>query len=143
MCASGLRFEVAHDISSRKANKGDKFEEGLYINISFLQLPSHIICHLCFCQEWELQAGGDEKRIILTFEHFDIIPHTTGACIYNYIEISHGNFKWRFCGNTIPEPFTSSGSSMTVKFQSIYQNSNLGNVFLASWNEVAGLSMSF
>ena len=103
----------------------------------------YLIFHLCFCQEWELQAVGDEKRIILTFEHFDIIPHTTGACIYNYIEISHGNFKWRFCGNTIPEPFTSSGSSMTVKFQSIYQNSNLGNVFLASWNEVAGLSMSF
>ena len=42
LCVQVGRFEVAHDISSRKANKGYKFEEGLYTNISFLQLPSHI-----------------------------------------------------------------------------------------------------
>ena len=36
---------VAHEISSVEALKEGKFEEDSYINISFLQLTSHIQIH--------------------------------------------------------------------------------------------------
>ena len=35
--------QVAHEISSGEASKGGKFEEGLYMDILFLQLLSHVL----------------------------------------------------------------------------------------------------
>ena len=43
MTATVLNFSpFAHEISSVEATKGGKFTEVYYMDISFLQLPSHI-----------------------------------------------------------------------------------------------------
>ena len=63
------------------------------------------------------------------------------ACIYDYIEISFGDFQWKYCGNGstvfIPDHFISSGSSMTIKFHSDRLGTKPG--FFATWEEVQGM----
>ena len=41
--------QVAHEISSVEAPKGGKLTDDLCINISFIQLPSHICPNFVFC----------------------------------------------------------------------------------------------
>ena len=37
---------------------------------------------------------------------------------HDWVEISDGNSSQRYCGTSVPGPFTSTGTNMTVKFHS-------------------------
>ena len=87
-------------------------------------------------QEWQLQASNGEQRIKIVFEDFNIEAHSTGGCVFDFLEISFGTFSWRYCGTEIPPPITSSGPSMRVKFHSDSRITAPG--FLAKWEEVNG-----
>ena len=66
---------------------------------------------------------------------FDSIDTEAGAsCQYDYVEVSHNSFSQRYCGSSIPGPFTSTGSSMVVKFHSDRDTTRTG--FSAVWTEV-------
>ena len=81
---------------------------------------------------WTLEAenGGN---ILLTFLSFDIEAHS--GCNYDWVEVTYGDFSERFCGNDLPGPFTSCGSSITIKFQSDDSVSRTG--FRAEWEELS------
>ena len=50
---------------------------------------------------------------MLTFETFDIYY----SC-FDWVEVSYDSYSQRYCGTSIPGPFTSTGTNMTVKFHS-------------------------
>ena len=68
----------------------------------------------------------------MVFESFDIEAHP--SCSYDWVEVSYGSYSEKFCGSTIPEPFTSTGQTMTVRFQT--DGSVVGLGFSAVWREV-------
>ena len=53
---------------------------------------------------------------------------------HDWVEISDGNSSQRYCGTSIPGPFTSTGTSMVVKFHSDSNTARTG--FSAVWTEV-------
>ena len=65
-------------------------------------------------QEWRLEAPSG-YFINLTFTSFDLEPeantNTTSGCAYDYVEIINGAASEKFCGSTIPGPFTSNSST--------------------------------
>ena len=65
---------------------------------------------------------------MLTFDSFD----TESG--WDYVEISNDCFSQRHSGSSIPGPFTSTGSSMVVRFHS--DNMVTGTGFSAVWTEV-------
>ena len=71
---------------------------------------------------------------MLQFEAFNIESHPFGGCVFDFVEISYTSFSWRYCGSTIPGPFTSSGPSLTVRFHTDEKYTSSG--FLAKWEEV-------
>ena len=71
---------------------------------------------------------------MLQFEAFNIESHPFGGCVFDYVEISYDSFSWRYCGSAIPGPFTSTGSSLTVRFHTDEKDTSSG--FLAKWEEV-------
>ena len=66
---------------------------------------------------------------MLTFDTFD----TESG--FDYVEISNDCFSQRHSGTSIPGPFTSTGTSMVVRFHSDH-NSRSGTGFSAVWTEV-------
>ena len=62
--------------------------------------------------------------------------HESGACIYDYVDVSFDSFSWKYCGHNISKTLVSSGTSMTVRFHSDNLGAETG--FLAKWEEVAG-----
>ena len=81
-----------------------------------------------------MQTTGEDARIKLTFESFSLEAHESGACIYDYVEVSFDSFSWKFCGRNAPGPFLTSGPSMTVRFHSDNLGAETG--FLAKWEEI-------
>ena len=77
-------------------------------------------------QEWQLTAR-DGYRIMLTFETFD----TESG--YDYVEVSYDSFSQSYSGSSIPGPFTSTGTSMLVKFHTDGGTTRTG--FSAVWTE--------
>ena len=72
---------------------------------------------------------------MLTFDSFDIQKHHwDSGCPFDYMEVSYDSFSQRYCGSSIPGPFTSTGSSMVVRFHSDDSNTRTG--FSAVWTEV-------
>ena len=69
---------------------------------------------------------------MLTFDSFDLESHS--SCWYDYMEVSYDSFSQRYCGTSIPGPFTSTGSSMVVRFHSDGSDTSTG--FSAVWTEV-------
>ena len=73
-------------------------------------------------QEWRLEAPSG-YFINLTFTSFDLEPeantNTTSGCAYDYVEIINGAASEKFCGSSIPGPFTSNSStspqSLTIR----------------------------
>ena len=55
-------------------------------------------------------------------------------CVYDYVEVFDGFVREKFCGSSIPGPFTSSGNSMVVTFHT--DGSLTGRGFSAVWIEV-------
>ena len=87
-------------------------------------------------KEWQLEASSSDGRIQLTIINFDLEAHESGACVYDYLEISYGSFSWKYCGDKVPQPFLSSGSSMRVKFHTDNIGAKTG--FLLKWEELEG-----
>ena len=69
---------------------------------------------------------------MLTFDSFDI--EYGSSCGYDYVEVSYDSFSQRYCGFSIPGPFTSTGSSMVVRFHTSPWGTRTG--FSAVWTEV-------
>ena len=88
------------------------------------------------CQEWQLEASSSDGRIQLTIINLDLEAHESGACVYDYLEIFFNSFSWKYCGDKIPPPFISSGTSMRVKFHSDNIGAKTG--FLFKWEELEG-----
>ena len=89
-----------------------------------------------YCQEWQLHASSEDGRIKLTFESFSIEAHESGACIFDYLEVSYNSYSWKYCGHNTPGPIISSGGSMKVTFHSDLLEADTG--FIARWEEVEG-----
>ena len=104
-------------------------------NIRTYRAPISIKIYL---QEWRLQATGEDTRIKLTFESFNLEAQATEACNYDYVEVSYETFgvTWKYCGTSLPGPITSWGSSMKVRFHSDLLGAGTG--FLAKWEEIYG-----
>ena len=79
---------------------------------------------------WELRST-DGQPITLTFESFDLDPDTSydGYC-FDHVQIYDGISTQRFCGDSIPGPFTSIGTTMRVYFETSTLRTSRG--FLAS-----------
>ena len=69
---------------------------------------------------------------MLTFEAFHL--ESSSSCEYDYVEVSYDSFSQRYCGSSIPGPFTSTGTSMVVRFHSDDIRTSTG--FSAVWTEV-------
>ena len=82
-------------------------------------------------QEWTLTSENG-ANILLTFLSFDI--EDDSSCDYDWVEVTYGDYSERFCGNDLPGPFTSCGSSITIKFQSDGSVTEAG--FRAEWEEL-------
>ena len=99
-------------------------------------------------QTWQLESTNGEA-IVLTFDSFDVYHLFDNSCIQSdfhddYVEINDGKSTQKYCGSSssgyiynsegtpspiIPGPFTSSGTTMTIKFHS--STGEVGNGFLA------------
>lgn len=68
--------------------------------------------------QWMIRVPDGEK-IRLTFTAFDLVPESCGDFVDIYDGTSDGAAQLgRFCGNKVPAPVLSSGSSMVVRFKS-------------------------
>ena len=73
-------------------------------------------------QHWRLEVPSG-YFINLTFTSFDLEPaantNTTSGCAYDFVEIINGAVSEKFCGSSIPGPFTSNSSTspryLTIK----------------------------
>ena len=85
---------------------------------------------------WTLTSenGGN---ILLTFQSFDV--QCQSCCGNDYMEVLYGHYSERLCGGEngdyLPGPFTSCGSSITLKFHSDNLETRPG--FRAEWEELA------
>ena len=105
-----------------------------------------------YCQIWKLEVTSGQK-ILLTFESFDVQPgltilypdyqeevtpspltfitlHCQYYCEYDFVQISYGSFKEKYCGSSKPTPIISS-ENMTVIFHSDQSVNRKG--FRAIW----------
>ena len=87
-------------------------------------------------QEWILEAWSG-RRIQLIFENLDVEPDSlicpnNGCC--DYVQVSYGSFSQKYCGTTIPEPITSTGNTIMIKFHSDWLTTGSG--FKLKWTEV-------
>ena len=70
---------------------------------------------LILLKTWNLQSN-EGAAITLTFDSLDIEGHF--ECGYDFIEVNDGFTTHRYCGTSIPGPFASSGTNITLKFSS-------------------------
>ncbi|CAB3400845.1 unnamed protein product [Caenorhabditis bovis] len=90
-------------------------------------LPGHIYSHATFSDSkygknqdcsWRVSAKTPSRGVRLQFSSFQL--EGEDGCLYDYIEIYDGpemtpdSLFGRFCGDAIPETFTSSGSEMLL-----------------------------
>ena len=73
------------------------------------------------------------QKVLLTFESFELETHS--SCGYDYVQVSFGSSKQKYCGATKPGPITSTTNKMTVTFHSDYSENYKG--FSAVWKAVA------
>ena len=67
----------------------------------------------------------------LTFSSFDVEQHP--QCGWDYVEVSYGDFRQKFCGDSVPGPFTSS-HTITVKMHTDRSVTRPG--FAAEWGTI-------
>uniref|UniRef100_A0A8C1YT96 Zgc:154142 n=1 Tax=Cyprinus carpio TaxID=7962 RepID=A0A8C1YT96_CYPCA len=68
--------------------------------------------------QWMIQVPDGEK-VRLTFTAFNLVPESCGDFVDVYDGASDGAAQLgHFCGNSLPAPVLSSGSSMVVRFKS-------------------------
>ena len=68
----------------------------------------------------------------LSFETFDLEP--SAYCRYDFVEVSYGPISTKFCGGSIPGPFVSTGTTMTVRIKT--DSSVTGQGFKANWTSI-------
>ena len=93
--------------------------------IILISISKHIFTILV--QEWQLEVQNG--YIQLVFVSFDIEGHS--SCGYDWVEVSYGSYTEKFCGSSIPGPFTSIGPTMTVKMHTDRSETRTG--FRALW----------
>ena len=91
-------------------------------------LPSQNILFTILIQEWQLEVPNGFE---LTFKSFDIEAHS--SCDYDWVEVSYGSYSEKFCGTSIPGPFTSTGPTMTVRMHTDGYGTRTG--FRALWGD--------
>ena len=74
---------------------------------------------------------------MLEIQQMDIESHASGACIYDYLQISFLEFSWKFCGQSNPGQFRGNPGA---PFRITFHTDNLGTApgFFAKWKEVEG-----
>ena len=70
---------------------------------------------------FRIKTSSSTHAIELTFESFNLEP--SKGCASDYVEVfdsinALGESEGKFCGSTIPDPVTSSGEYMVVRFVS-------------------------
>ena len=92
-------------------------------------------------QEWQLRSpNGYIQLVFISFNVEEQIQNTlvngqwTRTCkdTGDWVEVSYGNYNEKFCGYSIPGPFTSTGPTMTVRMHSD-GNRITGKGFQAVW----------
>ena len=87
-------------------------------------------------QEWLLENTNCGGSVILTISTMDIEEHSTGACIYDFLEVAYGSYTWRYCGKRENLQLRSDGKSMRIKFHT--DNLGTANGFVARWEVEKG-----
>ena len=70
--------------------------------------------------------------IQLTFETFGLENSTN--CEYDFVEVSYNSYSEKFCGDSLPGPFVSAGTTMTVRL--LTDESETGQGFKAEWRSI-------
>ena len=94
---------------------------------------------------WNLEVASD-KKILLTFESFDLESFYEDCSYYDYVKISFGSVEEKYCGSNLPSSIISSSNTMTVTFHSdgySYSYNSFGyatisNGFKATWEAIEG-----
>ena len=77
----------------------------------------------------QITINADERHnVTIEFLEFDV-AESSSTCSDDWVEVHDGDIggnAQRFCGATIPDPITSSGSSMTLVFKSNSNNRHSG-----------------
>ena len=74
----------------------------------------------------------------LSFLHFDVGAEDS-TCRYDHVEVSYGSYSEKFCGNSIPGPFTSTGPTMTVRMHTNWLTTYTG--FRAVWGDNSSIAV--
>ena len=83
-------------------------------------------------QEWTLSATQAGYVVQLTFETFGL--EDSANCEYDFVEVSYDSYSEKFCGDSLPGPFVSTGTTMTVRLQTDF--SETGQGFKAEWTSI-------
>ena len=92
-------------------------------------------------QEWQLRSpNGYIQLVFISFnveegQNTLVNGQWTRTCndtVGDWVEVSYGSFSEKFCGTSIPGPFTSTGPTMTVRMHSD-GNMKTGRGFRAVW----------
>ena len=51
-------------------------------------------------KEWKLEVNDGDK-INLTFISFEVEFDPFGDCVFDYVEVSYGNFIEKYCGTAL------------------------------------------
>ena len=109
------------------------------VNIVDSSSSKHIFT--IFVQEWQLQVPNG--FIQLVFVSFDIEEYDSRLtdCVYDWVEVYYGSYSEKFCGSSIPGPFTSTGPTMRVKMHTDGSVTRTG--FRALWGDLSNLFLWF
>ena len=93
---------------------------------------------------WNLEVTSD-KKILLTFESFDLESFYEDCSYYDYVKISFGSVEEKYCGSNLPSSIISSSNTMTVTFHSdgysysySFGYATNSNGFKATWEAIEG-----
>ena len=91
----------------------------------------YLIILINYSKVWQLEAPAAGLQILLTFEAFELENPSHQDTCFDFVEISYDSYSQRYCGSSVPEPLTSTGSSMKVKFHTDSYEAFTG--FRATW----------
>ena len=74
---------------------------------------------------------------MVEIQQMNIESHSSGACVFDYLQISFQEFSWKFCGQSNPGQFRGNPGA---PFRITFHTDNLGTApgFFAKWTEVEG-----
>ncbi|CAH1775425.1 unnamed protein product [Owenia fusiformis] len=88
-------------------------------------------------------TGPESEKLKLIWTNMDLEDHS--GCSWDYVELRDGadetaDFVGRYCGTTVPAPFTSNSNTLWLKFKSDASNRQSG--FRATWETACGGTFS-